>query len=200
MKLRTPYLPHGLISATNWKKCSVANTSIFTSLSSSIPFQQCPFVSMHFRMHSLMSLTLYALITLGWQPFDTFVKGNIYVLQYILQPPSLKLMLKHKWWMACFHDLGTIGLDHHRLSRDLQTISHFSSIHLIQHNAALTFFLFLVFSKKPTFRCTNVYLNCTIHNYTLSISSSIIHTLILIWVEYLAIININLSSQVLPHT
>ena len=88
----------------------------------------------------LMSLTLYALITLGWRPFDTFVKGNIFVLQYFLQPSSLKLMLEHKWWMACFHDLGTIGLDHHRLSRDLQTISHFSSIHLIQQNAALTFF------------------------------------------------------------
>ena len=137
----------------------------FNLLSSSIPFQQCPFVSMHFRMHSLMSLTLYALITLGWRPFDTFVKGNIVVLQYFLQPSSLKLMLEHKWWMACFHDLGTIGLDHHRLSRDLQTISHFSSIHLIQQNAALTFFLFLDFSRKSTFHCTNVYFNCTMQTF-----------------------------------
>ena len=143
----------------------MANTSIFTSLSSSIPFQQCPFVSMHFRMHSLMSLTLYALITLGWRPFDTFVKGNIFVLQHFLQPSSLNLMLEHKWWMACFHDLGTIGLDHHGLSRDLQTISHFSSIRLIQQNASLTFFLFLDFSRKSTFHCTNAYLNCTMHTF-----------------------------------
>ena len=161
MKLRTPYLPHLLISATSQKNVlwllPTNFTSFFYILSSFIPFQQCPFVSMHFRMmHSLMSLTLYALITLGWQPFDTFVKGNIFVLQCILQPSSLKLMLEHKWWMACFHDLGTIGLDHHRLSRDLQTISHFSSIHLIQQNAALTFFLFLDFSRKTTLHCTNV--------------------------------------------
>ena len=104
------------------------------------PFPTMSLYRMHFRMHSLMSLTLYALITLGWRPFDTFVKGNIFVLQYFLRPSSLKLMLEHKRWMACFHDLGTIGLDHHRLSRDLQTISHFSSIHLIQQNATLKFF------------------------------------------------------------